>query len=131
MLVLAVTFLVATSASGVQSRRVEVCELNHVLNSDGDGIAMTQLIFWRWINVLPNPGYRVSEYDVVTNEFVRVERLGDSTYRIAWRMRKGIVREAIATTFRETVTLHDPEVEDRARFPTKRRVPYFDGWGNE
>lgn len=125
MLALAAIFLVATSASGVQSRRVEVCELNHVLGSDGDKIVMSQIILWRWVGILPSPGYRVAEYDVVTDDYVSAERMSDGHTRVAWRLANGMVREVVAVTFHETVTLHDPEVEDRRRFATKRRIPYF------
>ena len=126
MLTLAAIFLVATSASGVQSRRVDVCELNHILSNDGDSIRMSQIILWRWVNILPSPTHRVTEYEVVTDKYVSAELLGDGTYRIAWRSRRGIVREVYARTFRETVTLHDPEVQDRRVMRIKRRIPYFD-----
>ena len=42
-------------------------------------------------------------------------------YRSQWVDKKGFVRSVFAPHFRETRTHHDPEVEDRKRYPVEMR----------
>ena len=122
--VIAAIFFIATISTPLRVADVDVCELNHKIDSDGQP-QFDQVILWRWVPQWPKSAtHHVSEYFMIDSD-VRVDwKLGKR--RVTWRDKSGQCYEVNCTTFRETTTRHDPEVADREPWPVEIRRPYFE-----
>jgi len=124
---------------------VDVIEVNHVLDGNGS-LVFDQVIFWRWRPLESH--YRVVGWRMLRNvreeppiKQMRAEpkcwkppkwKGGHATpirrhdrggwWLSQWRDEKDrVFREVAAPMYRETWTLHDPEVDDRKWLPDNRR----------
>ena len=120
---IAAIFLVATVSTPLRIAEVDVCELNHTIDSDGD-TRFTQVILWRWCPQWPmDAKHHVAEYFMVDSD-VRIDRK-HGRHRVVWRDKLGQAYEVRAVTYRETTTAYDPEAWDRHEWPMDKRRPYF------
>lgn len=121
---IATLFLVLTApVPNVQTERVEVGELNHVIGDEGK-IRLVQFITWRWYSQFPShASHHVAEWYSVGEDYRLETRRGDVV--VVFRNRQGVVCEAVCRTFRETWTHNDPEVDDRRVWREEHRRPYF------
>jgi hypothetical protein len=97
--------------------RVDRIELNHVQCPQTGRETLTQVIYWRWHEC--DQTHHVTAWRMVDRRPSLLRRDGREWVE-TWE--DGPVRREIrAAQFRETWTLHDPEVEDRATVSPEMR----------
>ncbi len=97
-----------------------VCEVNRFYRpcEDGDELVFEQLIWWDWVRG-PVWDYRVVAWKIQAGLRPRYD-YGRKLWVTRWRDGERL-REVTADHFRETHTLYDPEVADRANLPAEHR----------
>lgn len=113
----AVLLLLVPQPSIIVRDRVDVIEINHFHDDEAKQV-FEQLLFWDWCDrrgCLHIADWRLSKgairphYDYARGEWLATWTDGTT------------LREVKASGFRETWTQHDPELEDRAKWPQERR----------
>ena len=107
-------YLALSPQAGVLEDRTDVIELNHCYDANGSHL-FDQMIFWDWW-----PEY--------SQHFVRAWRIHKQQFDVSvspvsvmWSDGDRL-RRVRATSWRETWTQYDPEVDDRKRWAQERRV---------
>jgi len=122
MLLAMMLLIITHPVPNFQRHWVDVVEVNDVSGR----YPFRQIIVWRWMTVWPYSGdHYVSEYFMMKNTEITVERWSDHLTEVSWRGENGMAYSAICLTYRHTKTKYDPEVEDRKRLAPERRRPYF------
>lgn len=96
---------------------VDRIELNHVQSIWDGSETLCQVIYWRWS--VEDRCYHVAAWRTSTSATARFKRDGREWVETR---EDGLVRREIRSPqFRETWTLHDPELEDRKTYPPELR----------
>ena len=107
----------------------DVIEINKVYSGDTGDVRLTQVIFWEWRIALNYKKGR-QEWDHYISDW---RNLRETRYQRYYDYRRKrhvfhfydrkdrVYRTVIATSFRETKTLHDVELENRKKLPAEFR----------
>jgi hypothetical protein len=100
--------------------RVDLVELNHLYDERGQHL-LDQLIFYDWSR--HQARYEVRTWRKLTSPSqIPLRSWRDQRYHIRWYDGPA-QRHVLATSFRETWTQYDPELEAREQLPVDRRKP--------
>ncbi len=120
---LAILLLCIIPSDGIISERVDVIELNDYHDPNDGKLLFRQLIFWEWDDL---SGYfRVVDFRLVKSDNQIPWSDGDGLWAVVW-CDDVFLRKVTSRSFRRTVTLHDPELEDRDCWPKELRRKLFD-----
>jgi hypothetical protein len=116
----------------VRRDNCDIIEVNRVYTSDWQGRNLDQLLFWRFKRILDDKTGK-PEWRFHVHEWRKIKTESKVLIHYDYKMRKhvlifydatdNVMRIVYATSFRETRTNYDVEVEDRKKLPINCRTP--------
>jgi hypothetical protein len=99
----------------------DVCEINAIIDRDGETERLRQVILWRWTGHPQHRGHRVAQWWLCRPE----DPQPTITHHRGLYLIQHQGRTVRARSVRHTRTAHDPEELDRLRLPQDHRLPYI------
>ena len=115
----------------ISTDSVDVIELNHVCAVNQNELGgwditrnISQIIFWE---LAPSGEYRVRDWRMLKDCKKPTYDHTRGRWRCTWADRGLFLWEVSATSYIETFTLHDREIEDRKEWPLENRITFKRG----